>query len=277
MQATLKNSHSPFIKLLPKAVAIAHVTEDQKDSWRTGLRPDERTFIQKAVKKRQEEFTAGRNCARQAIQALGGVPASIISGQYREPIFPAPFLGSISHTEHPHASQDANNPQHTDLNKNVKPRYCAAAVFDTQQTPSIASIGIDIETNLPLESTLLNSICTHNDQRHIDQLKINFCKTMHWSKIAFSAKESFYKAQFMYSQRYLDFLEVEIIIKPKADEQQTHPQSTAIIHSNSTGYGQFTIKVKEKHHSHDMDAQDHHGFYYWDRLFIYTAIAIQSL
>ena len=61
------------------------------------LYPEERALVAKAVKKRQREFGVGRACARRALAELGLAPQAILSGETREPLWPAGIVGSISH------------------------------------------------------------------------------------------------------------------------------------------------------------------------------------
>ena len=62
------------------------------------LYPEERTAIATAVKSRQQEFTAGRTCARRAMGHLGLPDMAIPVGADRAPIWPAGIAGSISHS-----------------------------------------------------------------------------------------------------------------------------------------------------------------------------------
>lgn len=118
---------SPFANLLPPSVAIARA--DQAAQWEEGLLPEERTLIRTAVAKRQREFTAGRNCARAAMRALGWPEQQIGAigvGAHREPLLPPGLIGSITHSAH----------------------FCAAAV--ARDDGELLSLGIDADANQPL-------------------------------------------------------------------------------------------------------------------------------
>jgi 4'-phosphopantetheinyl transferase EntD len=91
--------------------------------------PEEEAAIARAVAKRRFEFRAGRACARQAVVELGGPAGAIGRGPAGEPIWPAGFTGSITHTD--------------DL---------AAAVV--ARASAIRAIGLDMEDDAPLDAML---------------------------------------------------------------------------------------------------------------------------
>lgn len=272
MQKLFAKKPSPFSTLLPKEVVVVHVTESEQSCWQTGLLPAEAAFICKSVKKRQAEFTAGRNCARRAIELLGGHPLVILPGPHREPIFPSPFQGTISHCNFLAESPTINSsPGSTE--RCVR-QYCAAAVFDSVKAPALASIGIDIEVNLPLDEDELTITCTPNERHHIYQIQQQASEKTHWSKIIFSAKESFYKAQFMCSHHYLDFLHVEVTLSPELPLAQPDQSCEAAQRDISTRQGQFTITVIPSHRTHPIHNSTYQGYYYCDQWYIYTAITL---
>lgn len=155
---------------------------------RTGL-PLEEKHVQKAVSKRQKEFTAGRHAARAAIAKLLPNQAfvdqiPILVGASREPIFPATISGSISHTD----------------------TLCLAACALKNDVPSI---GIDIENNTKLDSHLFPTIYTHDEQ-----LRLQKSDTIP-NILIFSIKESLFKCLFPFVQVYFDFLDAEIRLQPE--------------------------------------------------------------
>ncbi|MDV6253040.1 4'-phosphopantetheinyl transferase [Vibrio sp. EA2] len=154
----------------------------------TGL-PLEEKLIQKSVKKRQEEFRAGRHAVRAAIAKLLPNQAfvdqtPILVGLSREPIFPDTISGSISHTD----------------------TLCLAACALKNDVPSI---GIDVENNQKLGSQLLPAIYTHNEQVRLQESDVipNI--------LIFSIKESLFKCLFPFVQVYFDFLDAEITLHPE--------------------------------------------------------------
>ncbi len=155
-----------------------------------GLRLEEKQ-IQNAVNKRQQEFRAGRHAARSAIKKLMPDDPSveqhaILIGASREPVFPAAISGSISHTD----------------------SVCLAACALKND---VASIGIDVENNRPLDKHLLSVVYTRSEQ-------VWLTKTDTIPNILiFSIKESLFKCLFPFVQVYFDFLDAEITLQPDAD------------------------------------------------------------
>ena len=117
--------------------------------------------------------------------ALGrlGVAATtpILRGEDRAPIWPAGFVGSISHTD----------------------TWCAAAVA---RADDLRSIGIDLEPATPLKEALWRRVCTQAERDTLSGLA-NAGLT---GKVLFSAKEAVYKCQYPLTRRFLGFHAVEI-------------------------------------------------------------------
>lgn len=175
-----------YDSLLPPGAVVVEASSEA--FWEDGLLPEEAAHISQAVERRRREFTAGRNCARQALARLGLPPVAIKTGAHREPIFPAEVSGTITHTAD----------------------YCAAAVLRRGET---LSIGIDAEETKPLGADVARMILTPEEQNMIQILTgRNSCEL--YDKIIFSAKEAFYKSYFQITQRYLDFLEATVILFP---------------------------------------------------------------
>jgi 4'-phosphopantetheinyl transferase EntD len=139
-----------------------------------------------AVPKRRREFTAGRNCARRGLEALGlrGVP--IPSGPFREPQWPPGVVGSITHCA----------------------GYCAAAVARRDR---VLTIGIDAEPNVPLLGGVGDLVCTERERAWITS-QAEGEGDLRWDALVFSAKESVYKAWFSLERRWLGFEEAELEI-----------------------------------------------------------------
>ncbi len=76
----------------PDAGVSAARIEGERD-----LFPEEQSCVTSAVRKRREEFSTGRWCARQALQALSLPPQAIPMGAFRGPVWPAGVSGSITH------------------------------------------------------------------------------------------------------------------------------------------------------------------------------------
>lgn len=140
--------------------------------------------LQNAVVKRKAEYLAGRLCAFSALDQLKLKPQDISSGKMRNPIWPAHVLGSISH------SNDR-----------------AVAVVTTSST--LSGVGIDIEKKIDTERahSLKDKII---NAQEIGRFTTEPEEFGFWFTIAFSAKESFFKAAFPTVQSYFDFDAVEI-------------------------------------------------------------------
>jgi 4'-phosphopantetheinyl transferase EntD len=180
-----------FSGLLPPEAFIVEARDPA--FWEGGLLPEEAACIRHAVPKRQREFTAGRNCARLALQRLGLSPATAVRvGAQREPLFPAGVSGTLSHTHD----------------------YCAAAVI---RQGAVRSIGIDAEVNEPLGDDIARLVLLPAEQAMVHALAVpGLCA----DKLVFSIKEAFYKAYFQVAGRYLDFLDACVSLEP-GDESFT--------------------------------------------------------
>lgn len=138
--------------------------------------------LKKAVLRRQVDFMAGRLCAQRALQAAGCESnAEIITGEHGSPIWPASFLGSISHCD-------------------------GFAIASVARAQHIAGLGIDVEQKMSAEVA--------GDVR--EQLANNEEMAMGcngsmspeaWLTVLFSGKESLFKALYPNVRRYFDFLD----------------------------------------------------------------------
>lgn len=174
--------------MLPPEAVIVEATDPAL--WAGGLLPEEAAFIRQAVPKRLREFTAGRNCARLAMQQLGIAPVPPVRvGAQREPLFPAGLSGTLTHTHD----------------------YCAAAVL---RQGEIRSIGIDAEVNDPLGDDIARLVLLPAEQTMVQAVAVavpGLCA----GKLVFSIKEAFYKAYFQVAGRYLDFLDACVSLAPE--------------------------------------------------------------
>jgi enterobactin synthetase component D len=126
---------------------------------------------------RQQEFVAGRLCANAALAQLGINNAIAIQVKDRKPIFPAGFVGSISHK---------------------KNKYQNKAVSLVAEDKFILSLGVDIEfvQNLENWKKIESKILSEHEanlKNFTNQSMLQF-KIEQWVMILFSAKESIYKA-----------------------------------------------------------------------------------
>ncbi|MGB8842949.1 MAG: 4'-phosphopantetheinyl transferase superfamily protein [Aliidongia sp.] len=149
------------------------------------LYPEERTHIARAVAKRQAEFGTARLCAREVLLQLGRQPCSLVPHADRSPRWPDGIVGSISHTA-----------------------GCCAVVATV--APDVLSCGLDIERNEPLSAELEPMICTPTERLWLDDC--DQATRAQFGKLFFSAKEAFYKCQYLTTKTLIDFHDVELAI-----------------------------------------------------------------
>lgn len=177
-----------FSSLLSGEVMIV---EASPAMWDSGLLTEEAACVEHAVPTRRREFTAGRNCAREAVRRLGLEPGPILVGSMRQPLFQPGITGSITHTSD----------------------YCAAAV---SREETVSSLGIDAEINEPLAADVEELTCNTDDLILARQLRDPLFEN--WTTLMFSAKESFYKTFFKLRPAYIDFLEATVFVEPARAE-----------------------------------------------------------
>lgn len=138
--------------------------------------------VARSVRGRQAGYFHGRACARRAMAQLG-VPANEVGmGLRGEPLWPAGLVGSISHTS-----------------------QLAGAMV--QFAHRWRGVGIDLE---PLDSGALLHESSDVFLSGTESALLTGANRELGLVIAFSAKESFYKAVYPSVQRFFDFDVVEI-------------------------------------------------------------------
>ena len=170
-------------RLLPRGTCAA-------ETFGTGnhgvLLPEEINAIGKVSPRRLNEFSLARTCARHAIARLGMLPAPILVGAHREPIWPPELVGSITHCQ----------------------GYCAAAVAYKK---SLSTLGIDAEIHAALPGEVTDQIALPTERLQLAELARY---PLHWDTVLFSAKESVYKAWYPLTGRWLGFEDASITIDP---------------------------------------------------------------
>src|SRR5450631_1625040 len=84
-----------FQLLFPAGVIAAELREPGSVGL---LLPEEAAGLGRAVPERQQEFAAGRLCARRVLAELKIVDFAVIAQPDRQPRWPATVVGSITHT-----------------------------------------------------------------------------------------------------------------------------------------------------------------------------------
>lgn len=149
----------------------------------SALYPDEARHLHNAVRKRAEEFAAGRLCARLLLRELGIQNFAIEVGAHRQPLWPKDLVGSITHTA----------------------GFCAAVVA---RKKSLRSVGIDTEITGSVQPKLWRGICTPSETIWLRGLPES--ERLAAATLIFTAKEAFYKCQFAVTQERLGFHDVSV-------------------------------------------------------------------
>ena len=190
-------------ELLPREVVSVAITGDDPAA---SLLPEEAAQLGWAVEARVREFTTARTCARRALVRLGLPVTPVLRGPKREPRWPSAVVGSITHCR----------------------GYRAAAVALKQK---VLAIGIHAETNEQLPSGVVDLLTLASERRWLAQAS----KEIHWDRLLFSAKESFFKAWYPLTGLYLEFQDVEVTFEP---EQGIFHARLDVLASKLIGRGQ---------------------------------------
>ncbi len=153
------------------------------DSLKTKLLGDELAIVQSAVPSRQREFAAGRTIARMCLEQAGCTGKSIPRHVSRAPVWPAGFVGSISHCG----------------------QTVGAAVARVEDH---LSVGFDIETTNAVKPDLFEEILSDHDIRALGNTLDSSTATL-----IFSCKESVYKAVHPLVNEEFDFGDVTISLE----------------------------------------------------------------
>jgi 4'-phosphopantetheinyl transferase EntD len=147
-----------------------------------------------AVARRRREFATARWCAHRALAAAGAPDAGrpLLRGRRGEPLWPAGFTGSITHTD----------------------GYRAAAAAPLRLA---GTLGIDAEPAAPLHERVLATIALPVERTHLDRLK-RTDPQVPWGRLLFSAKEAVYKAWFPLARHPLTFRSVRVTFEPPVAE-----------------------------------------------------------
>lgn len=156
------------------------------------LYPDEARHVQKAVRKRAQEFAAGRLCARLLLKEFGIQNFAIEVGAHRQPLWPNGLVGSITHTT----------------------GFCAAVAAPKK---NLSSLGIDSEITGSVRRELWRGICTPAETAWLRSLP--GVEQLAAATLIFSAKEAFYKCQFPLTQERLGFHDVAVELPAWGDKR----------------------------------------------------------
>ncbi len=155
-----------------------------KDSLFVHHKIENHPSLDRAVIKRKAEFLAGRYAAQQAMKKLGIEKTTVGIGQHRNPIWPKGLVGSITH--------------------NATHAICAVA-----RNTDYQSIGIDLADPISLDTAnnIKDRIIQTNEVDTLVNLPLSFEQSL---TLAFSAKESLFKALYPQVETYFGFHAAEI-------------------------------------------------------------------
>ncbi|MEZ5798312.1 MAG: 4'-phosphopantetheinyl transferase superfamily protein [Paracoccaceae bacterium] len=154
-------------RLVPPGVAVAAADPGRRYPLLAG------EALPRAVPARLDEFSAGRHAARRSLLALGVAVAPIPMAEDRAPVWPAGVSGSITHSR----------------------SLCLAAA---RRGPGL---GLDLEPDEDLPADLWQTILTGQEA---DWLR-GHPEPGRAARLAFSAKEAAYKAQYAESRTLFGF------------------------------------------------------------------------
>ncbi|MBU2711126.1 4'-phosphopantetheinyl transferase family protein [Zooshikella harenae] len=140
----------------------------------------------KAVLKRQIEFMAGRYCAQQALYAFGVKPPVMVPvNKDRSPHWPDGIVGAITHSDH-----------------------LALAVVAAKK--NVTALGIDLEKEIAttVARDIAKQIISLTEQNNCAKWG---CPFNWFLTLAFSAKESLYKALYPHVKQFFGFETAELI------------------------------------------------------------------
>lgn len=170
--------------LFPEGVVAMRATEAM---WSGRLDPVEEAEVAGSADKRRREFTAGRVCARHALEKLGIEGFALLREPDRTPRWPEGVVGSISHCGD----------------------YCGVAVARREHA---VGLGFDAEREGTLEPRTLERVCTEAERERLESLPSG--SGVDWGKLHFSAKESVYKSYYPLTRTVLGFHDVELEVDP---------------------------------------------------------------
>jgi 4'-phosphopantetheinyl transferase EntD len=167
------------------------------EDFQNQLDPVELEIISSASKKRKFEFSTGRWCAKQVLKKEGIDNFPLLTGENREPIWPAGIVGSISHCKD----------------------QCGVVIAKKSE---VKSIGFDIENIKRLKNDISKIICTNIEHQWLNKQKLYPYDVL--VILLFSLKESIYKCVFQHEKVKQGFKDITIIpdLKTNTAEMTFH-------------------------------------------------------
>lgn len=166
-------------RLFPPSVRVIELSDP---AGAEPLYPEEQAAIARAVDKRKVEFALGRTAARKALAALGVAPGPLPHNADRSVAWPPTAWGSITHAD----------------------GICAAVAALRRDH---AGIGIDAEVRARVRPELWEHVAGPEEIAWFHAAGEPE-QAAERATLLFSAKETFYKAQFCVSRAWVGFHDV---------------------------------------------------------------------
>ena len=173
--------------LTPAGISVSERSAGEDE---VNLHPAERALVAGSPAARRRSFATARACAHDALARLGAQPGPLLAGAGGEPLWPAGFTGSLTHTRD----------------------YHAAAVA---RSADARAIGIDAEPHAPLPPGVLDAVALPAERAMLARLAEE-APGVHWDRLLFCAKECIYKAWYPIAGRWLDFHDASVELDPGA-------------------------------------------------------------
>ena len=173
---------SPF----PDFISFCYGQNYPKKSFR--LLPEEQAIAESfGLQRRRNEFKLGRIFAHVALSKFGLESEPILRNpKTREPCWPEPILGSITHSA----------------------GFAAVAVGLKKE---IKGVGIDLESfSRSVDFKISRHICVDSELKWLESLQTK--EAIQALRIIFSAKESIFKCLYPFTKTYLSFKDAEVSI-----------------------------------------------------------------
>jgi 4'-phosphopantetheinyl transferase EntD len=186
------------------------------------ISPAEAADIARAVIGRRVAFGTGRACARRALARLEVTGFDLRNGLDRAPRWPAGIVGSITHTGPAPGG------------------YCAVVVG---RSAELAALGVDAEQWGRLTPGLWSRVLTPGERAWVERHDGD--ERLICAAVIFSAKESFYKAQYPSSGRFLNFQDVEVTVEPSDSTFEVRVLESPAGHSGLSSCSGRFLRVEE--------------------------------
>jgi 4'-phosphopantetheinyl transferase EntD len=169
--------------LLPRGVAAAHLYREAPPGL---LLATEAQRTHQWSQKRWQDFTAGRVCARRALQQFNLGEFALRASEAGLPIWPAGFTGCITHTQ----------------------GYAAAVVGPLTL---VRGLGVDTEVIAAVNEEVWALICTPAERTALSDVAL--ASRTQRAALTFAAKEAFYKCQYPLTGEWIEFGEVTVALR----------------------------------------------------------------